>query len=102
MRISRVAWAFAALAVAGCADSEPTDRWSRPDTTYDQFLQDRDACESQAREESQPFILGGQHYSGLGGEVDSGRYFPCMSARGYRQDPKGFTPPSNAIFSLSP
>jgi hypothetical protein len=100
MRISGVVLAFAALVLVGCAEDVPTVKWSKPGATYDQFVQDREACVSQAREESQPFYVGGQRYGGRPDALDSGLFFPCMAARGYRQDPNGFAAPD--IIPLSP
>jgi hypothetical protein len=97
-----VAGVLAAFALAGCADDVPAVHWSKPGATYDQFVQDRDACASEAREESQPFMLGGARYAGRSDAVDSGLFFPCMAARGYRQDPRGFAPPLSDSFPLSP
>lgn len=101
MRISIVC-ALAALALAGCAEDVPTVRWSKPGATFDQFTQDRAACASQAREQSQPFYVGGARYAGRSDAVDSGLFFPCMSARGYRQDPNGFAAPPDDAFALFP
>jgi hypothetical protein len=94
--------AAAALALASCAEDLPTVKWSKPDASYDQFVQDRAACADQARERSQPFYVAGQRYAGRPDAVDSGQFFPCMAARGYRQDPKGFAAPPDSAFPLSP
>ncbi len=101
MRIS-ILCAFAALALAGCAEDVPTVKWSNPDATYDQFLQDRAACVSEVREQSRPFYVGGAHYGGRSDALDSGIFFPCMAERGYRQDPKGFAAPSDDALALFP
>ncbi|MGH6877906.1 MAG: hypothetical protein ACREHV_11105 [Rhizomicrobium sp.] len=94
--------AFAALALAGCAENVPTIRWSRPGATYDQFVQDREACVKETRQESQPFILGGARYGGRTDALDSGLFFSCMAAHGFRQDPKGFAAPPGDELPLSP
>jgi hypothetical protein len=100
MRIAAIVLALAALALAGCAEDVPTVKWSKPGATYDEFMQDRGACVGQAREESRPFYVGGQRYAGRPDALDSGLFFPCMAARGYRQDPNGFAAPD--IIPLSP
>lgn len=102
MRIRSAAVALAVVALSGCAEHVPAVRWSKPGATYDQFVQDRQACASQAREESQPFMAGGARYAGRSDAVDSGLFFPCMASRGYRQDPKGFAAPAGEEFPLSP
>jgi hypothetical protein len=102
MRIAGVVLAFAALALSGCANDLPDVRWSKPGVTYDQFVQDRDDCATQAREQSQPFYVAGQRHAGRSDAVDSGLFFPCMTSRGYRQDPSGFAAPSDKAFPLSP
>ena len=53
-------------------------------------------------EQSQPFYVGGARYAGRSDAIDRGLFFPCMAARGYRQDPKGFAPPSDDFFALAP
>jgi hypothetical protein len=102
MRFSGVVFAVTALALAGCAEDLPAVKWSKPDTSYDQFVQDRAACVSQTREESQPFFVAGQRYAGRSDALDSGLFFSCMNASGYRQDPKGFAAPPDSVFALSP
>ena len=102
MRIQAVILALAALTLAGCAEDVPTIRWSKPDTSYDQFVQDRAACADEAREQSRPFYVGGERHAGRSDAVDSGIFFPCMADRGYRQDPKGFAAPPDDVFPLSP
>jgi len=103
MQTSRVVLAVIVLLLAGCAEEDVASvRWSQPGATYDQFVQDRDACANQARERSQPFFVAGQRYAGRSDAVDSGLFFPCMAARGWRQDPKGFAPPPGEEFALSP
>jgi hypothetical protein len=101
MRIPGVVF-VAAIVLAGCAEDLPSVRWSKPGATYEQFVQDRKDCAAQAREQSEPFYIGGDRHAGRGDAVDSGLFFPCMAARGYRQDPKGFAPPPDDIFPLSP
>lgn len=103
MRITGIAWASAALLLAGCAGEDlPSVKWSKSGATYEQFVQDREACATQAREQSQPFYVAGQRYAGRPDAVDSGLFLPCMTDRGYHQDPKGFAAPSDDIFPLSP
>jgi hypothetical protein len=102
MQISGVALALAALALAGCAEDLPTVKWSKPGATYDEFVTDREACAKQAREQSEPFYFAGQRYAGRPDAVDSGQFFPCMTQRGYRQDPNGFAAPPDDKFPLSP
>jgi len=99
MRISAVVFAFAALMLAACTEDVPTVKWSKPGASYDQFVQDRDTCVSQAREESQPFYVGGARYAGRPDALDSGLFLPCMAARGYRQDPQGFAAPDTIPLS---
>ncbi|HEX4159981.1 MAG TPA: hypothetical protein VHY79_16070 [Rhizomicrobium sp.] len=69
MRI--IGLALAALALAGCAEDVPSVKWSKPGATYDAFVADREACASQAREQSEPFYVGGQRYAGRSDAVDS-------------------------------
>jgi hypothetical protein len=102
MRKSGVVLAVAALALAGCAEDLPMVKWSKPGSTYDAFVADRKACAAEARERSEPFFVAGQHYAGRKDAVDSGLFFPCMTARGYRQDPNGFAAPRDDWFPLSP
>jgi hypothetical protein len=94
--------ALAALSLAACAEDLPNVKWSKPGATYDEFVADRKACAKQAREEAQPFFVAGQRYAGRSDAVDSGRFFPCMTALGYRQDPAGFAAPPDDVFPLSP
>ncbi len=102
MRTSSVVLMIAGLALAGCADELPSVRWSRPGATYDQFVQDRAACVTEARAESEPFILGGARYAGKRDVLDSSVFVPCMAARGYRQDPQGFAAPPGDELPLAP
>jgi hypothetical protein len=102
MRFSGVIFAVAALALSSCAEDVPSIKWSRPGTNYDQFVQDRGDCASETREHSQPFYVAGQRYGGRTDALDSGLFFSCMNARGYRQDPKGFAPPPDSAFALTP
>ncbi|HEY3777320.1 MAG TPA: hypothetical protein VGL35_04630 [Rhizomicrobium sp.] len=102
MRNAGVAFALAVLALAGCAENVPTVRWSKPAASYDEFVQDRAACASTAREESQPFYLGGTRYAGRPDAVESGLFVPCMAARGWHEDPKGFAAPPDDRFALWP
>ena len=102
MRFSGVVFAVAALALVSCAEDLPSVKWSKPDATYDQFVHDREACATETREHSQTFYVAGQRYGGRSDAVDSGLFFSCMNARGYRQDPKGFAAPPDSAFPLSP
>ena len=102
MRLSGIVLALAALVLAGCAEDVPTVKWSKPGATFDEFVADRKACAAEARGHSEPFFVAGQRYAGRKDAVDSGLFFPCMTARGYRQDSKGFVAPSDDWFPLSP
>lgn len=102
MRRTGVMLACAAIFLAGCADENPTVRWSRPATTYDQFVADRQACVQQTLDESHPFLLGGERYGGRSGVLDAGLFVPCMTNRGYRQDPKGYAAPPGDEMPISP
>jgi len=92
----------AVLVLAGCAEDVPTVRWSKPGATYDQFVADRAACVSEAREESQSFLLGGARYGGRKDALDAGRFVPCMIARGYARDPNGYAAPPGDELPLTP
>ena len=97
--------ALAAVVVTACVDDEvPTVRWAKQGATFDQFVADRDACVEQTRQETRPFILAGQPYGekSRGLVLDASRFVPCMNARGYHQDPKGFAAPSGDEIPLGP
>ena len=101
----RVSIFFAVLVLAGCVDyGVPTVRWAKPGATYDQFVADREACVEQTREETRPFMLSGQRYGETtnGLVLDSSRFIPCMNARGYSRDPKGFAAPPGDELPLAP
>ena len=102
MRIAGVVLAFATLALCGCADDLPSVKWSKPGASYDAFVKDRQDCAGQARAQSQPFYVAGQRHAGRSDAVDSGLFFPCMAARGWRQDPNGYAAPPDDAFALSP
>lgn len=102
MRISSIILAATALALASCAENLPTVKWSKSDSTYDQFVLDHAACVTETREHSEPFYVAGQRYAGRSDALDSGLFFSCMNTRGYRQDPKGFEAPPEDRFPLSP
>jgi hypothetical protein len=102
MRISVIMFAAAALALTGCAEDVPTVKWSKPDTGYDQFVQDRAACVAETRERSQPFYVAGQRYAGRSDALDSGLFISCMTARGYDEDSRGFAAPRSDAFPLFP
>lgn len=102
MRNACVALALAVTVLAGCAQDVPTVRWAKPGASYDAFVHDRAACADEARSEQRPFYLGGAHYGGRPDAVESGLFIPCMAARGWHDDPKGFAAPSDDTFALSP
>jgi hypothetical protein len=102
MRRACFVLALAALVLAGCADENPTVRWSRPDTAYDQFVADRDACVRQTLDRSHAFMLAGQRYGGRSDVLDAGLFVPCMTARGYKEDPKGYAVPPGDEMPMSP
>ena len=71
-------WSLGAL--PGCVVVAPPQantpwRWSRPATSYDEFLRTRYYC------------LGWRGY--YDGWVSSGAFFACMSARAFQIDPYG-------------
>lgn len=101
----RVTVFLTVLVFAGCVDNEvPTVRWSKPGATYDEFVADRAACVERTRRETRPFMLGGQRYGETtnGLVLDSNRFIPCMTARGYSRDPKGFAAPPGEELPLAP
>lgn len=102
MRLVLAALALAALALAGCAHTLPTVRWAKPGAGYDAFTADRAACVDYTRAGQQPFYLAGAHFGGRPDALDSGLFFSCMAARGWRKDPRGFAAPPDDAFPLSP
>jgi hypothetical protein len=76
------------LGVAGCTAN--ITRWSNPDVTQQQFMQDRYACLTQAEQPSS-----GSFFNAYGGAASSrivascGVYKACMGAKGYTLDPNG-------------
>ncbi|HEY3637758.1 MAG TPA: hypothetical protein VGK90_06365 [Rhizomicrobium sp.] len=102
MRILYFTSLVCALALAGCAEDLPSVKWSKPGATYDQFVQDRAACVAEERQQSRPFYVGGARYAGRPDALDSGIFIPCMTSRGYHEDPKGYAAPSGDFWPLSP
>ncbi len=70
------AWIWIVVLLVGCV-AAPL-RWSREETTQDEFMDDRYECLREAH----------------GGHVEKGIFVSCMTKRGYVQDPNGpFAPP---------
>jgi hypothetical protein len=102
MRNAGVVLALAVLALGGCAEDLPTVRWSKPAASHDEFVQDRADCARYAREQAQPFYLGGNRYAGRPDAVESALFVPCMAQRGWHEDPKGYAAPPDDTFALWP
>jgi len=67
----------AAIVLSGCTIEQPLPkRWTRPDTTPEMFMQDRNACAQPA-----------QQANSAGSSVPS--LASCLVARGYKEDPNG-------------
>jgi len=67
----------AAILLSGCTIEQPLPkRWTRPDTTPEMFMQDRNACAQQA-----------QQANSAGSSVPS--LASCLVTRGYKEDPNG-------------
>jgi hypothetical protein len=97
-------WLAAAFVLAGCADEGvPIVKWSKPDTTYDRFVQDRADCVSYTREQSQHFYMGGARYGGsVQHALNADLFVSCMTGHGYREDPAGFAAPPGEEIALTP
>jgi hypothetical protein len=97
-----VAALAAALVLAACAEDVPTMKWSKPGTSYEEFVADRTACVQQSKEQSTTYYLGGVRYSGKPNVLDAGVFLPCMHERGYAPDPKGYAAPPGDELPLGP
>jgi hypothetical protein len=93
---------LAAVVLSACADDVPVVKWSKPGASYDQFVLDRTACVKETRENSRPFILGGQRYGGSAYALDGGLFQSCMTERGYARDQNGYAAPSGDEIPLGP
>jgi hypothetical protein len=79
-----------ALMSLGLVACQAQPRFSRPDTTHQQFMKDRYECmkESQ-RPRGGAAIVGGIATSNVRYVVDCGLATSCMAARGYKPDQNG-------------
>jgi hypothetical protein len=70
----------AAIVLSGCTIEQPLPkRWTRPDTTPEMFMQDRNACAQQAQQ--------AQQANSAGSSVPS--LASCLVTRGYKEDTNG-------------
>lgn len=90
------------LALAACVEDVPTMKWSKPGSTYEEFVADRSICVEQSQSQSQSFYLGGARYGGKKNVLDSGTFLPCMRNRGYAPDAKGYAAPPGDELPLAP
>jgi len=91
------------LLLEGCVSAAPTIlRWSKPGATYQQFLGDRYACILQARANaSSAYVYGAAGGAESSQVVSASIFMPCMSAKGYAQDPNGYAPPPGGVVPMS-
>ena len=94
--------------LAGCA-APPLPRpsiiisWSKPGATREQFLKDRYDCIKDARGQASQGYIGAYGGAERSAPVVSLSVFkPCMSARGYTEDPNGFSPPEGGGVQMVP
>jgi hypothetical protein len=88
-----------AFLVGGCVTR--VVHYSRPDTTQQQFMQDRYECLQEAQQR-----VSGAAVTPYGGGATSrvvancGVWLSCLGARGYTTDPNGdlFAPPGMAVY----
>ena len=80
-------YSLAVLMLAGCGT---TQRFTRPETTQAQFMQDRYACMQQA-EQQYSSAFANQFVLTAGSETrpNCGVWLSCLGARGYVVDPNG-------------
>jgi hypothetical protein len=97
-----VLWLAVAVAVASCAEDVPTMRWAKPGASYEEFVADREACVQQSKAQSGTYYIGGVRYRGNPHVLDPGVFLPCMHARGYAADPKGYAAPPGEEIPLGP
>lgn len=98
MRGIKIATAFgASLFVAACAGSREPPKpasWSKPNGTYESYMQDRYACLQDARVKvSGGFAYGGSAAVGSHETESRSLFMGCMGAHGWMPDPNGFAPP---------
>lgn len=84
------------VALTACAapPSPTVMKLAKPGATYQEFLQDRYACITDARTNvSSAFVTPDVGAAQSGQVINRSIYLPCMAARGYTMDPNGFAPP---------
>jgi hypothetical protein len=85
-----------ALTLAGCVTEPVTSRevaYSRPDTTYGEYQQDRRECLKEAGRPISTCVSEHPGFVRAAPIVSQSKVTACMKDRGYALSPTGFTPP---------
>jgi hypothetical protein len=95
MKLVTIAFCFL-LFLAGCAATQPTIHWVRPDTTQDQFEQDMAACRFATEAANNPNLVQIDTAGGLAGALgnmaiisanqdrQTRMFQDCMRSKGYK------------------
>ena len=94
----RAALVFCVVSLAACAP--PLTRYTRPDTTQQQFLKDRYECLKQSEQRVSGAVV--NPYGGAASSherANCGLWYSCLAARGYVIDAAGdlAAPPGMAV-----
>jgi hypothetical protein len=97
-------WALCAISLTACAPTRqlpPATRYTRPDTTQQQFMKDRYECLQEAEQRVSGAIVGA--YGGASSSrvvANCGVWWACLGGRGYTTDPYGnlAAPPDMVVY----